>query len=329
MIEPSKFKSNRQSCVVQNFGENNPENVYFVIRQEGLGRGLFSLLSAVICYLDFADRCGFIPVVDFENFKTEYNEKEVINGTRNSFNYFFQPLNQVSLFDVYTSKRVIFSNNHFPDGYDFNITNLPCLRNTFNKYIKFNPEIEDSIFIKTNSASKILGVHFRGQEMRTAKLHPFPPTKIQILTSINMLMKKGDFNNIFVVTEDLRLLEFIKKEYGEIVLSNNHFRTDGINAYKITPRHNHKYLLGREILVDMLCLSRCNALVCGDSNVTEMARFINNGSYEKTIFIDNGINSRYYPIARFLWRIKNGLHPKLGGFSLCQNSIIYKENNFE
>jgi hypothetical protein len=318
-----------QNCFVQNFGHDNADNVYFVIRQAGKGRGLFSLLSAVICYLEFADRCGFIPAIDFENFHTEYNEICDIAGTKNAFEYYFLPVSHASLDTIYSSKRVIFSENSYPKNYDFNVTAIPNLKNIFDKYIRVRPEIEKLVFIKKDSKDRVLGVHFRGQEMRTAKGHSFPPTKKQILSSIDMIMKKEVFQYIFICTEDQRLLEFIKKEYGPIVLCNDHFRTTGDNAYQKSPRQNHKYLLGREILVDMLCLSRCHSLIYGDSNVTEMARFINNDNYKKTIFIDNGMNSRFQPIASVLWGLKNILPPMLGGFRLSHKSIIYKENTYE
>jgi hypothetical protein len=60
---------------------------YFVIRQGSRGRGLFSLVSGVICNLDIADKLGSIPVVDFENYKTVYNEVGSVNGTLNSWEY--------------------------------------------------------------------------------------------------------------------------------------------------------------------------------------------------------------------------------------------------
>jgi hypothetical protein len=325
MINKDELIANSQKCVVKCFGDKNPDKVFFVIRQEGLGRGLFSILSAVICYLDFADRCGFIPVVDLKNFETEYNQQEEIGGTQNVFEYYFSPVSNVSLDDVYSSKCVVFSDNSYPKDYDFNVTAIPDLKNIFDKYIRIKPEIKRSLLVSGGSTDRTLGIHFRGQEMRTAISHPLPPSKKQILKSIDILMARNAYQRIFVCTEDDRLLDFIDSEYRGMVISNNHFRTQGANAYKMTPRANHKYLLGLEILVDMICLSRCDALIACSSNVAEMSRFVNNGAYSSSIFINNGLNSRYRLLANVLWNIKNIIPPMIGGFKFDDKTIVLME----
>ncbi len=319
---------NAQECVVKSFGAKNPDKVFFVIRQEGLGRGLFSILSGVICYLDFADRCGFIPVVDFEYFKTEYNQDEYIEGTKNAFEYYFLPVSSVKLDEVYSSRCVVLSGNGYPKGYNYTIANIPGLYKTFEKYIKIRPEIQSSVNIPRSSLNdKVLGVHFRGQEMRTAVGHWLPPSNKQMFKAINTMLHRGAFDWIFVCTEDKRLLNILDKKYPGMVISNNHYRTQGINAYRINPRKNHKYLLGREVLIDMLCLSHCDALISCSSNVAWMSRFINNHLYTATIFINNGPNSNFWLLAKILWALKNILPANMGGFKLDDKTIVLTEGS--
>ena len=320
---------NSQECVIKCFGDKNPDKVFYVIRQEELGRGLFSILSGVICHLDFANRCGFIPVIDFKNFKTVYNEDLEIEGTQNSFEYYFLPVSNISLEEVYSSKCVVISGNGYPKGYDYSVTAIPNLKSIFDKYIRIKPEIEQLVCIQKDVFDKTLGIHFRGQEMRTAIKHPLPPSNKQILKSIDIILASNTYKHLFVCTEDDRLLSFIDSEYRGMVISNNHFRTCGNNAYKMTPRLNHKYLLGREVLVDMLCLSRCDALIAGNSNVSEMACFLNNGKYSATIFIDNGFNSRYKLLARVLWDIKNIIPQGMGGFKFDDKTLVRMNRIYE
>jgi len=323
VISKNLLLENGQECVVKYFGDKNPDKIFFVIRQEGMGRGLCSLLSGIICYLDFADRCGFIPVVDLDNFKTEYNEQEYIGGTKNAFEYYFLPVTNVKLDEVYSSKCVVLSSNDYPKGYDFTIKNIYGLFKTFEKYIKIRPEIERLAKIPTSpSGDKVLGVHFRGQEMRTTAGHWFPPSNKQMFKAIDIMLQRGSFNSIFVCTEDKQLLNILDRKYPGMVVSNNHYRTQSVNAYKINPRKNHKYLLGREILIDMLCLAKCDALISCSSNVAWMSRFINNNHYSATIFINNGPNSSFWPLAKVLWAIKNILPEKLGGFKLNDKTIV-------
>jgi hypothetical protein len=326
MIGKDLLLKNSQECVVKSFGDKNPDKIFFVIRQESLGRGLFSLLSGVICYLDFADRCGYIPVVDFENFKTEYNQEEEIGTTKNAFEYYFLPLNNIKLNEVYSSRCVVFSGNEYPKGYHYTITNIPELYKTYEKYIKIRPEIESLANVpKSSLADKVLGVHFRGPEARTAAGHWFPPSNKQMFKAIDIMLHREAFDFIFVCTEDKRLLNILDEKYPGMVISNDHYRTQGINAYKINPRKNHKYLLGREVLIDMLCLSKCDALISGSSNVSTMSEFINNKHYSATIFINNGPNSNFWPLAKVLWAIKNILPANMGGFKLDQKTIVLTE----
>jgi hypothetical protein len=328
MIGKDLLLENAQECVVKSFGDKNPDKVFFVIRQEGLGRGFFSILSGVICYLNFADRCGFIPVVDFENFKTEYNQEEDIGGTKNAFEYYFLPVSSVKLDEVYSSRSVVFSGNGYPKGYNYTIANIPELYKTYEKYIKIRPEIESLANApKSSPADKVLGVHFRGQEMRTAAGHWLPPSNKQMSKAIDIMLQREAFDFIFVCTEDKRLLNILDEKYPGMVISNDHYRTQGINAYKINPRKNHKYLLGREVLIDMLCLSQCDALISCSSNVASMSRFINNKLYSATIFINNGPNSNFWPFAKVLWAIKNILPANMGGFKLDQKTIVLTEGS--
>lgn len=322
---------NSQKGLIKSFGANNPDKVFFVIRQEILGRGLFSLLSSVLCYIDFADRNGLTPVVDFENFKTEYNETNEINGADNSFEYYFKQRNKITLNEVYSSKFVIFSDNEYALNYSYSVTNIPGVLNLFYKYFEINPLILnesklDSI-VNKKYENNVLGLHFRGQEFRTAQGHWYPPSKKQIVHSIDLILKKSDCIKIFISTEDVKLLRFIESEYGEAVSSHNNFRTDGVNAYKINPRHNHRYLLGREIMVDMLTLSSCNSFIGCTSNVAEMARLFNNNKYTCQIKINNGPNSWRYPVSKFSWIIKNLMPYNFGGFKFSEDVIIFNDKS--
>lgn len=307
---------NSQECSIKSFGDENPDRVFFVIRQGVLGRGLFSLLSSVICYMHFAETHGFTPVVDFKNFKTEYNEPNDICGTQNAFEYYFEPVSQFTLDEVYRSKNVVISSNSYPAGYDYTIGNIPNLQGLFGKYIKIRDDIEGLVNIdRFIEQGKVLGVHFRGQEFRTAPGHWFPPTPQQMYKAIDLMLAKASFKYIFVSTEDQRLLDLIVKRYPKMVISNDHFRTAGANAYKIYPRELHKYLLGKEILIDMLTLSRCSALIHCTSNVSWMARYANNQKYDYVTFIDNGPNSLNRLVAKVLWRARYYLPSKWGGFN--------------
>lgn len=307
-----------QRCVVNSFGEANPDKCFYVIRQQCTGRGMFSLVASVLCHLDFAVRCGLEPVIDFENFPTVYNEKDQVSGTSNAWEYYFQPVSQYKLSDVYRSKRVVFSDNSYPEGYSYSITNEPRLYEVHDKYFKINQDIATAVDTFREhflAGHKVLGVHFRGQEMRTAPGHWFPPSRQQVRAAVAQLLKAHGFSKIFVVTEEKSYLEFLKDQFGDAVVANDHFRTYDTNAYQQYPREHHMYQLGREILIDTLLLSSCHGLIGCTSNVATFARFANRGKYLAEIKINNGPNSNNPRLARYLWFIKNRLPERLGGFS--------------
>jgi hypothetical protein len=301
---------------LKRFGTRNPETTFYVIRQPGTDRGLFSLFSSVLCHLDLCDKLECLPVIDFQNFPCVYNDADV-HSTSNAWEYYFEPINQITVEEVYESQRVFLSQPCYPAGYSYSITNEPALREVYRKYIRIKNEITQTVnqyYANHFSEHTVLGVHFRGQEMRIAPGHWFPPSKSQITTIITTMLKRFPFDRIFAVSEDSGHISFLENQFGPMVISNNHFRTSGDNAYNYRPRPQHHFLLGREVLIDTLLLARCHGLVACTSNVAECARFFNNSQYLAEIKINNGPNSNYKLIARYLWFIKSILPTRLGGF---------------
>ena len=316
---PSKPESsNEVSVFTKRFGDMNIDRIFYVIRQPGQGRGLFSLLSSVLCHLDIAESLDATPVVDFQNFPCVYNDPDE-NQTLNSWEYFFSPVSRYSLDEVYSSRNVLLSATGYPAGYSYTITAEPHLKVIAKKYISFNSylvESADDFQMKYFLGKNVLGVHFRGQEFRTAPGHWYPPTKKQIVCAINDMISLHRYDKIFLVSEDAGLVDFIMKEYGEIVCANEHFRTYGDNAYRMNnARHRHFLRLGEEAAIDCLLLSRCQGLVACTSNVSNVARFFNDNCYKSQIQINNGPNFNRAIAARYSWRTRSVLPNYLGGFN--------------
>lgn len=300
----------------KSFGNKNPDKIFYVIWLDHRGSGFFSNVSSVLCHLKIATDNGMIPVIDFQNFPTLYNEKGKINGTTNSWEYYFVPVSKYLLKEVYQSKNVFFASGLYPRGMSYSITENPGIFQIYSKYISVQPDIEKIVSEyakKINFKEGVLGIHFRGQEQKYAPGHSFPPTVKQMFSYTDQILHKFNINKIFLVTEDSSYLKLFTHRYGDKVYHTDMFRTHGVNAYKLRPRAKHMYLLGREVLVDTILLSRCRGILCGDSNVSELARFINNGKYQFIYKIDNGINSNNPLLARHLYALKKYLPPSYGG----------------
>lgn len=308
---------------IQSFGDKNPETTFYVIARSP-GSGFFSNISYVINHLKIADHLGFTPVVDMQNFPNFYNETnmsllpESVTDEMNSWEYYFSAVSEYKLEDIYESKRVVITDGEWPANMTMSITFDSDLPYIFSKYVKINQDISDRVNTFSEryfKQHKVLGVQFRGQEMRTAVGHSFPPSEKQMLRKAHKMIDEHGFDKIFLVTEEQSYLDIFKREFGDMVCYTDSYRTYTKNAYKIYPRDSHRYLLGRDVLIDSLLLSKLDGLLCGDSNVSEFARFVRGGDMPVFYQFFNGVNSLNPLIARYLWFIKKHLPRSWGGFS--------------
>lgn len=313
------IKNSDLTFCVKNFGKKNPKKKFYII-QRMIGGGLFSNLNYVIHHLKIADDLKCIPIIDMKNFPTKYNEKHKINDSFNSWNYYFKPINNYKLKDVYKSSFVIITDGKTKKHIEFDsFENLTAKHNyIFNKYIKIRKDIqiEAKKFVNKNFLNeKVLGVHFRGTDMRFQERHPFPPTKTQIINEIERQIKKNKYKKIFLVTEDIENLNFLKARFSkDILFYYNSFRSNKSNIFEQVTRKNHRYLLGKEHMIDMIILSKTDKIICSNSHLPDASRFISYPRKIDLIKIDNGNNSENILIAQFLWYFKNLLPSFIGGF---------------
>lgn len=282
------------------------------------------MVSGVVAQIHFANRLGLVPIADATGGTTEYNDAEYDDSDPrakgNAWRYYFEPVSSMSLEESQRSELVLYAKGAFPPGYPGAISHSSDLRETTLRNIRIREDIM-SYFVKERELilgkSRVLGVHFRGQDMKVAASHPLPPTNNQMLEAIEHALLLNSYDRIFVVSQAQECIELLQKTYGPMVYFTKTFRTRGsVNAYKIPPpRPMHKYMLGKEVLIDMLLLSQCNSLVSSQSNVSEVARIFNDYSYEVDLVIDNGLNSSLSTVASILWASRNILPGWLGGFS--------------
>lgn len=299
---------------IQSFGKKNVNKIFYVI-QRSPGSGFFSNLTYVLNHLIYCKKKKFIPIVDMENFTTIYNEKKKINRTYNAWNYYFKSFSKYKLKEVYQSKNIIFSNNKYLKKIHFIAYNIPKIKKFFNiKNIHPLLVNESNLFVKKkfNKNEKILGIHFRGTTYKRAKNHSLPPTPKIMKKKIDELLIKFNYQKIFLITEEKAYLNFIKKEYGNKCIYINAYRSDNVDAFKTYPRKNHRYFLGKEILIETLILSKCHGMLYQPTNVSSAAIMFKKNKI-KLHEISLGYNSSNKFIARWKWYLKKLLPPYLGG----------------
>ena len=299
---------------LKTFGEKNPEKIFFVIwRREGWA-GFFSTFHHVISYIKIAQDSNMIPVVDFQNFKTKYNEEGLVNNTANSWEYYFEQLSPYSLEEVYSSKNVFFCDGEYPhDAWQKLAGNKDEFRKIYDKFIKFSLPTQEAIekYSHIFNDSKVLGVHFRGTDMNHTALHSYGPTMKQMFKYVDKILHEREIDKIFLATDEKAYLDSFIKRYGNKVFHTEAFYFDKKNAYNVDHRENHRYLLGLESLQDAVLLSKCDGLLYSSSNVSALAALI--GDHKFLYYINNGINFGNRHLAKHSYKIRKLLPKKFGG----------------
>jgi len=149
--------------------------------------------------------------------------------------------------------------------------------------------------------------------MKTTPSHPFPPTYSQISYLIDHLLSKKKYDSIFIITEQASYLEKLKKKYGKKLLYFNSFRSNKSKIFDKKSRRNHRYLLGRDILIETLLLSKTDIIISSKTNVSKMAVLFSKKK-KKFILINNGNNSSNLLLSKILWYLKKIIPSFLGGF---------------
>ena len=300
------------------FGSKNKKKIFYVIQRK-IGGGLFSNLLFVLNHLVISDKLKLVPVVDMQNFEGFYNEKLKVNKTLNAWEYYFNQTSNYKLENVYKSKKVIISGNFTFKNYKYRaLRKYSDILKVYKKYITINKKIlneANKIYndLKINNHDTI-GLHWRGTDHKYLPNHPQPPTRNQIFSKVDYILKNKNIKKIFLVTEDPDYLEIIKKKYGKRVKYLNSFRSKKPSDFSNFKRKNHRYKIGKESLIEAIILSKLNYLICSESNISDFAKFI---SMNKNFYVDRIVNTRNSSktFPSFLrWKIKSFLPSFLGGY---------------
>lgn len=305
---------------IYSFGnQNKDKSIYFIdISSEYMGFGAYFRWTLEALWE--ADRLNLEPVIKFGDL-CPYNEKNNFKLGINSFEYYFEPVSNISVQEALKSKNVFIfhqtdlirverelnmydANSNIICGYTFDENYLDVMGQVVNKYIVLNKEtneyIQKSIAKLFNSKNevreKILAIHIRGTDFALNwDCHPNMVTPKDYFPIIDEAINKYKFKFIFLATDDTKLLKLFKEKYGDLLLYFNDVnRSDGkLNvAYVKNDRKNNNYLNGLEVVRDIYTMAYCDGIIAGLSQVSICARIINRSlekQFEYERIIDNGI----------------------------------------
>ena len=249
-----------------------------------------------------------------ENFKTFYNEKKPILGTKNAFEYFWQQPFESSLNHIYRKRDYYITSDRA--GYDsFNFNELSTMLDTenikrlhectlkipLNKYTENHVNDAFNNYLKGKST---LGVSHRSTDYTNLKEHGhyIQPTVKDLILEVRKLYKLEQFEQIFISSDDYLKIEEFKKNIGidvpvvsserSLVNSNFYVRKYNQNEDLITEtsaeRENDLYLFGLEYLTDIYLLSKCDYFIGGFTSGSAAILVLNNNKFKYKYLFDYG-----------------------------------------
>lgn len=264
-----------------------------LIASEKYVRGVnhWGLFAEFICTLHHLDWCidnNKIPVVYWDK-ESAYYQPEGYNGSHNVWEYYFEPTSTLKyeegdkIHREYVcpgGKLEITYDEYFKDPMWPSIKfRLYVAQRLLSKFIKIKPPIKKKMqeFYKKNFTKgiKTIGVHLRGKHMLQ------DITEVPILAILDEANKYADGKTqFFVATDQIKLLTLAKEKLKGKVINYDVYRADQPTA----PWENNNFLkdipykkalLGEEVLIEALLLSKCDMFIHTISYVSTAVLFFN------------------------------------------------------
>lgn len=272
------------------YGIENPDKVFYVIGQKERTGGLWWIVNKVVMHLAYADDNGYIPVVDFKNFWTQYHTDGELGNVNVWEKFFCQPMGY-NLESIAKSKNIIISDKKPAPSLDYLMGNtdfydnpdrLAYFQKIFKKYIRFCEDsksyLEDKKTKIIPKGSKVLGVLCRGTDylLKRPKDHPIQPNPQEVIEHAEQVMREYKCDFVFIATEDADILDMFKERFGDYLLyvDQNRIRQEEMaNANLVvdvtSKSQKDKYIMGLDYLLSTYILSSCSCFIGGRTGGTK------------------------------------------------------------
>ena len=229
-------------------------------KDDGCGRGFFSLFIQAVYGIDFSKKVKVPYHVDYGN--TRYRYTDMQKTDTNFWNHYFnQPIKKIDK----NFKPVV---NRFIELYPLKIWNRQHFRSINEAVISHLEFTEDlkhhlQLAIERITGKNVLGVHIR----RTDHQDEVAPVSLQKYFSI--IDKHIDaYDSLFVATDDQNVLNELHSRYGQKISFNNVMRSHDNKPVHLNDAFDGRTTLGFDVFLDCYCLSRCKKVILNHSNVS-------------------------------------------------------------
>lgn len=284
------------------FGSENPDKLFYVIRDPKERAGLFSIHNYVISYLKKCEELKAIPIIDMQYYPNEVIIDDKYIGKRNIWEHFFKQPYGYTLEEVYKSKNVIMGSSADPAslGEIYEPKEILASHSILEKYVL----IDDDMLKKCKRVFQelhmeegtTLAVICRGTDYLGTKPegHSILPSLEQIIQTIDEKMDEwGGFSRIYLATEDEEIYQALKEVYGDKIVSyqKTRFQKTGnkVLSQVIEERkeEDFKGKFSEEYFISIWLVSQCDALIAPIINAS-LAALRMKGEYKNSFIFKLG-----------------------------------------
>lgn len=306
----SKYYQTRE--VRKSYGKDFPDKVFYVIGVDEGWCGLWAIISHQLEHIAYAVDRGYIPVVDLQNYFSQYLSEGAL-FKENAWEYYFRQPMGYALQDIKKAKNIIASvNSGTVPAKKYRISYLDCHRahaisayhELAKKYLRFNEQtkqkLADAYSNTLAGKGKILGVHCRGTDFTSLKPngHPIQPTASEAIAKAKEVMQAHRCARLYLATEDADIYEAFAEQFGKKLIAADSYRwragdlkpgqSNSSRSYNAS--RDKRYQDGLAYLAETYLLSKCSCFVGGATRGTLGALLMSDGFEYQHVF-DLGIYS--------------------------------------
>ncbi len=219
------------------FGNKNPDKFFCIITPTNSAYGAFAHWQRSAYLAIIAERHGFIPVFDFQNYKTSFWQGKEADKDENWWDFYFkQYQSDIKLDEVYQSKHVLFIKELRDSRNDIwlllQILYKEQLTAYKNMYRKIGA-VDDIAFNASNFQipKRTCGIPLRrsmewGNKIQmplyaNAVAHHQRGTLSSYVKWIERQLDEGLFDYFFVASDDQEAIDILEQKFGEKCLHYN------------------------------------------------------------------------------------------------------------
>lgn len=268
-------------------GHENENIKFLILYREDPCVGIFSCMDSFVKQCIYAEKKGYIPIIDMQNFKNSIMPfKEV--GKKNAWELFFeQPFGGYNLKDVQKAKNKRYiTRNEIAECININYS-----IKDFTKYIRLIPNINEFVEYKFNEISnkgseKVLGILARGTDY-FLPVHGYHVIDTrEFIDYCEHIFRNYGYTKVFLATEDSGILQDFQRRFEKelkyleddrtILQKENMFVSEQWKADKIDMEEKT-----RKYIAAIYILGRCQGFVANaKTSAVPFVQILGKGKYD-------------------------------------------------